>query len=258
MNKVEGAVIPYSDMEKMAVAIGKNGMFGKSAEQLLPLMLIAQAQGRHPATVAMDYDVIQGRPAINSRATLSRFQLSGGRIEWQESNDKSCTAVFSHPQGGSITITWTIERASKAGLTGKQTWKQYPDQMLRARCIAEGVRATFPACLDGLYTVEEVQDFAKPENKGWKREPSMDAKPINIVEDAVVETPKEKLLYELGLAEVNLPSFESWLISIGKLSEGETIETMSEDMAQKIHDNFAQAQNAWIKWETANRNNINA
>jgi hypothetical protein len=52
-----------------------------------------------------------------------------------------------------------MERANAAGLTGKSTWKQYPDQMLSARVVAEGVRAVFPACLNGVYLAEEVQDF---------------------------------------------------------------------------------------------------
>jgi hypothetical protein len=52
-----------------------------------------------------------------------------------------------------------MERANAAGLTGKATWRQYPDQMLSARVVAEGVRAVFPACLNGVYLAEEVQDF---------------------------------------------------------------------------------------------------
>ncbi len=70
-----------------------------------------------------------------------------------------------HEQAGELTITWNMERAKQAGLNlNKQNWKQYPRQMLAARCIAEGVRALYPACLDGLYLVEEVQDFDKPFN----------------------------------------------------------------------------------------------
>jgi hypothetical protein len=58
-----------------------------------------------------------------------------------------------------------MERANAAGLTGKATWRQYPDQMLSARVVAEGVRAVFPACLCGVYLAEEVQDFdSKPTN----------------------------------------------------------------------------------------------
>ena len=148
------------DIETMAKAITKSGLFGiKTPDQAVALMLVAQSEGRHPASVASEFDIIQGRPALKSQAALARFQASGGKIQWTSRGPTKCAAKFNHPQGGELEITWTMERANAAGLTGKQTWKQYPDQMLSARVVAEGVRAVFPACLNGVYLAEEVQDF---------------------------------------------------------------------------------------------------
>jgi hypothetical protein len=122
-------------------------------------MLVAQSEGRHPASVASEFDIIQGRPALKSQAALARFQAAGGKIQWTSRGPSKCSAKFAHAQGGELEITWTMERANAAGLTGKATWRQYPDQMLSARVVAEGVRAVFPACLNGVYLAEEVQDF---------------------------------------------------------------------------------------------------
>ena len=153
-----------SDIETMAKAITKSGLFGiKSPEQAVALMLVAQSEGRHPASVASEFDIIQGRPALKSQAALARFQAAGGKIQWTSRGPSKCSAKFAHAQGGELEITWTMERANAAGLTGKATWRQYPDQMLSARVVAEGVRAVFPACLNGVYLAEEVQDFdSKP------------------------------------------------------------------------------------------------
>jgi hypothetical protein len=155
-----------SDIETMAKAITKSGLFGiKSPEQAVALMLVAQSEGRHPASVASEFDIIQGRPALKSQAALARFQAAGGKIQWTSRGPSKCSAKFAHAQGGELEITWTMERANAAGLTGKATWRQYPDQMLSARVVAEGVRAVFPACLNGVYLAEEVQDFdSKPTN----------------------------------------------------------------------------------------------
>ena len=68
-------------------------------------------------------------------------------------------AEFSHPQGGKVTIDWDLDRAKRAGLIGKDNWKNYPRQMLRARVISEGVRTIYPGVCVGTYTVEEVQDM---------------------------------------------------------------------------------------------------
>lgn len=158
-------IVPMSELSAMAKALGTAKMFGKTADELLPLMLIAQAEGKHPAIAAQEYDIIQGRPAINSRAALSRFQAAGGCIQWLSRTDTEVAATFRHPQGGDLTITWTMERAKQAGLTGKDNWRKFPAQMLAARVVAEGVRAVFPACLSGMYTAEEVQDFDTPQRR---------------------------------------------------------------------------------------------
>lgn len=159
---MSNAVTLYSvnDMQTMAKVMASTGFFGfKRQEEALALMLIAQAEGRHPATIAQDYDVIQGRPALKSIAALARFQIAGGSVQWIESNDQRAVGEFSHPAGGTLRVTWDMERARVAGLAGKDNWKKFAPQMLRARCAAEGVRAVFPACLNGMYVSEEVQDF---------------------------------------------------------------------------------------------------
>lgn len=158
-------IVPVADIERMAGAVARSGLFGvKTQEQAMALMLIAQAEGMHPAIAARDYHIIQGRPALKADAMLARFQQAGGKVEWREYTDTKVIGVFSHPSGGSVSVEWSIEMANKAGLTAKnQTWKQYPRQMLRARCISEGIRTVFPGVVSGFYTPEEVQDFAPPE-----------------------------------------------------------------------------------------------
>lgn len=156
--------LTLNDMSNMALAFAKSGFFGyKNSSEAFTLMCLAQANGLHPAKAAERYHIIQGRPAMKADAMLAAFQESGGKVRWVQRTEKECTLHLSHPQGGELDVTWSIDRAAKAGLTGKSTWKQYPTQMLSARCVSEGVRALYPACLCGMYTPEEVIDFdAKP------------------------------------------------------------------------------------------------
>lgn len=164
-------VIPLSDLAKMAEAIASSGLFGmKQANQALALMLVAQAEGQHPATVTQDYDIIQGKGCRKTHSVLARFQAAGGKVQWQELTAKVARATFSHPSGGSLEIEWTIEQAKAIGLTNKDNWKNYPRAMLRARCIAEGVRAVFPAAIGGMLVAEEAQDL-EPINGTVEKEP---------------------------------------------------------------------------------------
>jgi len=154
------AIIPLSDVEKMAMAVAGSNLFGiKTKEQAIALMLVAQSEGLHPARAALEYHVINGKPSLKADAMLSRFQAAGGKVEWHDYTPEKVSATFSHPQGGSIRIEWTRKMADDAKLTNKDTWRQYPRQMLRARVISEGIRTVFPGVSVGIYTPEEVQDF---------------------------------------------------------------------------------------------------
>lgn len=152
-------IVPFVEMESMASYIVHSKLFGaKDQAQAMSLMLIAQAEGLHPMTAVQDFDIIQGRPARKTHSILARFQAAGGSVAWQEiTKDRAC-GVFSHKQGGSLEVEWTFEQAKKAGLTGKDNWAKYPKAMLRARCIAEGVRAVFPGAIGGMLSVEEAED----------------------------------------------------------------------------------------------------
>lgn len=157
------APITFNDIERMATAVAKSKLFGlQTPEQAIGLMLIAQAEGLHPAIAARDYHIIQGRPALKADAMMARFQQAGGKVEWKTLTNERVTGVFSHPQGGSAEISWSLDDAKRIGLAGKDNWKNYPRAMLRSRVVSEGIRTVYPGCVVGVYTPEEVADFDGP------------------------------------------------------------------------------------------------
>lgn len=170
------SLVPVSDLEKMANAVAASKLFGiTTPEQAMALMLVAQAEGLHPATAARDYHIIQGRPTLKADAMLARYLASGGKVEWGVHTDTEVEARFTHPQGGTLAIKWDMARAKTAELKSAM-WTKYPRQMLRARVISEGVRATNPAVAVGIYTPEEAADFepAGPKGRGAKAKPAGD------------------------------------------------------------------------------------
>jgi protein-tyrosine-phosphatase len=159
---MSNALVPMHEIQTMAEAVAKSGLFGvKTADQALALMLIAQAEGRHPALAARDYDIIQGRPAKKTEAMLRDFLEQDGKVEWHKLDDTIADATFSHPSGGSVRIAWDLKRATLAGLGGRDMWKKYPRQMLRSRTVSEGIRTVCPMATSGMYVPEEVRDIAR-------------------------------------------------------------------------------------------------
>lgn len=224
------AIIPVKDVQVMAMAIAKSGLFGlKTSDQALALMLIAQAEGLHPAIAARDYHIIQGRPALKADAMLSRYLESGGKVQWHDYTDSKVSATFSHPAGGTIKIDWDMPRAKRAGLGEKDIWKKYPRQMLRARVLSEGIRATNPGCNQGFYTPEEVQDFepinvtpiaeqTDPEPQPPPEEkPEPQAPPPPSDEKAFMKSQATKITHfakhELGLTEEESLNVINWYLA---------------------------------------------
>ena len=156
------------EIAQMSHAIARSGLFGiQNEQQAMALLLIAQANGLHPMKAVERYHIIDGKPSKKADAMLSDFLQSGGKFRWLEYSETACEAEFSH-SGNTVRIRWTIEMAQAAGLTkprrsGKASpWQIYPRQMLKARVISEGIRATYPGASDGLYTPEEVRQFDDP------------------------------------------------------------------------------------------------
>jgi hypothetical protein len=155
-------MVPYEEVQKLATAVARSGMFQafKNPEQALVLMMMAQVEGCHPMQAVQRYDVIQGKPAKKSDAMLADFQQRGGKVTWTEYTDEAVEAEFaSKGMDKPCRVRWTYKQAEAAGLTGKPTWKQFKRQMLKARVISEGVRISDPGVVAGLYTPEEVGDF---------------------------------------------------------------------------------------------------
>jgi len=180
-------IVSFNDMQSMAEAIAKSGLFGmKDTNSVLALMAVAQAEGLHPATAARDFHIIQGRPALKADAMLARFQNAGGKVDWTEYTDARVTGVFTHPNGGSLAVSWTIEQATKIGLVKPGSgWQKFPRAMLRSRCISEGIRSVFPGSVTGFYSPEEVSDFNDP--------PIKDITPTK----TAIEATKKDLLIEM-------------------------------------------------------------
>jgi hypothetical protein len=241
--------VALGDMQVMASAIVKSGLFGmKTPDQALALMIVATAEGRHPGSVASDYHIIQGRASLKADSMLARFQQSGGRVEWHDHTNEKVSATFTHPAGGSLRIDWDMARAKAAGLGGKDNWRSYPRQMLRARVISEGVRATFPAVLNGMYTPEEIQEFDAPRpvrSVAAKLEPVVEVKAEPVVEPVAVPATETKAIE----AEVvsNDTSETEWaltlekrifeheakvntfLVAKGQIAEGQTFRDISDE-----------------------------
>ena len=92
-------IIPVSDMTVMADSIVKSGFYGfKTKEQVMAVMLVAQAENKHPASFLKENAIITGKPDPKYQVILSRFQTSAG-FAWK-------VVYFWHAGGGFLFSAW--------------------------------------------------------------------------------------------------------------------------------------------------------
>jgi len=124
-------------------------------------------------------DVIDGRPSLSAELLVSMVRRQGHSILATEWSSDRCTVKGTRCDGDrdTMTVTWTMDDAQRAGLAGKGNWSRYPQAMLWARAVSQLVRALFPDCLTiHAYTPADLSVDAAPE-----------APPSDVVEAQVVD-----------------------------------------------------------------------
>jgi len=223
-------IVPFQDMQLMAKAIADSRLFGLTdVNQVLALGMIAQAEGHAFATAARDYHVIQGKPALRADSMLARFQAAGGKVNWEVYTDERVSGTFSHPNGGSLLVTWTIDQARSIGLVKPGSgWQKFPRAMLRSRCISEGIRSVYPGSVTGFYSPEEVQDFEVVKTKDLGRFDATPLKPLEqlpeIVSEDVLEASEPIGTIPLMVPDTEEPYLyavdtENWILQFATLCE---------------------------------------
>ncbi|GGX49318.1 hypothetical protein [Streptomyces noursei] len=159
---------------------------GKPAN-LLWAISYGQTLGVDPMTAVQSIHVINGRPTASADLIAGLVRRAGHKLRIT-SDDRKAVAQIVRADDPAFTFeaVWTIERAQAAKLTGKDTWKQFPAAMLKARAITEVARAACSEILQGtIYTPEELGAVVDQDGE------PIDApvQPLRVVQHDVVRDP---------------------------------------------------------------------
>jgi len=163
-----GNVTTANEIESLSIMLAKSTLLpvdlrGKEADIAVTVMT-GRELGLGPMAALRLIHVVKGRPILSADAMVA-LVLSSGLAEYflsVESTDRVAT-YETQRKGSPIPqrLSYTIEQAHKAGLTG-ENWKKYPEAMLRARAKAALSRDCYPDVLAGCYDPDEVLDFRDP------------------------------------------------------------------------------------------------
>lgn len=131
-------------------------------EAVLACILAGHEAGISPMQSLSKIHVVDGRPAMSAEL-MRALVLRAGHEIWVE-EQSSTRVILKGQRAGServSTVTWTMDDAKRANLSGKQNWRSYPTAMLLARATSELCRMIFPDVLAGIsHTIEEIADIS--------------------------------------------------------------------------------------------------
>lgn len=104
--------------------------------------------------------IIEGKPTLSAdlMAGLAKRSTACEYFMLVESTD--AVATYETKRRGDpkpVRMSFTIEQARTAQLTGKGTWKAYPAAMLRARAASALARAVYSDLFAGVYDPDELE-----------------------------------------------------------------------------------------------------
>jgi len=173
------AILPrsFSEAKDMAEYLGKSGLLPAAINKgpaAVYAIIAAGAELRLPPMAALrSFFIFNGTPRLWAEAqaaiVVSRTDLCEYLYPVEQTATRCTWATRRRGHPAETRVSWDIERARRAKLDTKDTWKAYPERMLSARAKSDLLRDIYPDLIGGLATeyddspdVEPVEVFTRP------------------------------------------------------------------------------------------------
>lgn len=135
------------------------GLRGKPND-VAAIVLHGASLGIDAMSAIRSMHIIEGKPTLSAdlMAGLAKRSTACEYFIVVESTD--AVATYETKRRGDpkpVRMSFTIEQARTAQLTGKGTWKAYPAAMLRARAASALARAVYSDLFAGVYDPDELE-----------------------------------------------------------------------------------------------------
>jgi hypothetical protein len=174
------------------------------AENVAACILAGKALGLDPMNSIQNIFVVHGRPAMYARTMAALVLAAGHEIRRSEATEQQVSYKGRRKGETEWTeVTWSIQRAQKAGYTTNKKYQTDPIAMLTAKCQSEIARVIAPDVLTGIaaVSVEEVELEDLGESPAAAAAPATAPKPLQrkpraqapapVAPAAVTEAPRD-------------------------------------------------------------------
>jgi hypothetical protein len=152
----------FDDRRALCAALAQSDIapahFRNRPANVLLVSLAAEALDLDLFTAMQELYVVQGKIGMSAGLTATLVRKAGHRLRVLETTATTATVeIVRHDDPEApFRVTWTMEDAKRAGLSGG-SWNKYPAAMLVARATTAAARLACPEALSGVgYTPEEL------------------------------------------------------------------------------------------------------
>lgn len=191
--------------------------------------------------------IIEGKPTASAGLISALVRRAGHRLRVTgDARSATCQIIRADDPEYTFEVTFTMEDADRAGLTGKKVWKQYGASMLKSRAITQCARDACEEALFGLhYTPEELGAEVDAEGNvvggemvpgGQPGQPAAQPDGEVITDAEVVGDPEwlHEMTEKAGRFATEDEGRELWRETAAKLHGGEISKPDSERIAELI------------------------
>jgi hypothetical protein len=146
-------------LKTIADIVGKSSAYPHTVEDAFVSMLHGWSLGIGPIPSLSSISAVKGRPMISASAQLGLAHRSGVITRVTVQTPEACTIEFRRGDALLGTSSFTAADARRAKLGGNQ-WQGYPEAMLFARAVTQGIRRFCPEVLGAAsaYDPEEIRE----------------------------------------------------------------------------------------------------
>lgn len=134
----------------------------QTTEQAITIAMAGRELGLPPMTSFRLIHLIEGKPTMAAELLLALAykKIPGFRLDVLKTTNEGCAVSYWRPgmDQPSPPFVFTVQDANRAGLTGKNNWKNFPAAMCRARAIASALRVGAADATLGMSSTEEIVD----------------------------------------------------------------------------------------------------
>lgn len=195
--------------------------------QIMSIILSARELGIQPMQALNGgLWIILGKIEVSARLMNAMIRRAGHSIAIEQSDNKGCVLIGKRSDSGdTCKASFTWDEAVKAGLTGKDSWRNYAEDMLFARALSRLARRLFPDVVGSSYVEGEIRDAINPESltpSPYEDETPKADEPVKI--DEPIDEKHHQFLDSLGHEKELFLKYLTEINTKGNLSNKELID----------------------------------